>query len=73
MFDHVLVCEICEMSNLIKTVIEAVRPHLYSEGGDSETVAVAAIQAVASWIENNCDENSVHASYILRVRLGVER
>ncbi|TXH52599.1 MAG: hypothetical protein E6Q97_15760 [Desulfurellales bacterium] len=38
------------MSDLVTKVREAVRPHLYSEGGNSEVVARAAIKAVAEWL-----------------------
>lgn len=39
------------MSELVEKVRQAVRPHLYSEGGNSEVVARAAIAAVAKWLD----------------------
>lgn len=41
------------MSDLVEKVRAAVRPHLYSEGGNSEVVARAAIAAVAEWLEKS--------------------
>lgn len=39
------------MSELVEKVRAAVRPYLYSEGGNSEVVARAAIAAVAEWLD----------------------
>jgi hypothetical protein len=51
------------MSDLIEKVREAVRPHLYSEGGNSEVVARAAIKAVAEWAEKQGHEGE--ADYLI--------
>ena len=52
------------MSDLVEKVQDAVRPHLYWEGGASSVVARAAIKAVAEFLaERACYSASPASSY----------
>ena len=61
------------MSGLVEKVREAVRPHLYSEGGNSEVVARKAIKAVAEWIDATGYTESGYWADVLKERAANEQ